>query len=98
MCTCMFSAPAGWRGPGRWHLRRRSWHIHEVKARTGTDVSGRTITILTDIPGNILDGNWKVVVYVDDGASALNSSRRCSMRGPASSGVGWRTSRSSSAR
>ena len=27
------------------------------------------ITILTHIPGNILDGNWKVVVYVDDGAS-----------------------------
>jgi hypothetical protein len=35
----------------------------------GTDVSGRTLSILAHIPGNILEGNWRVVVYVDDGAT-----------------------------
>ena len=35
----------------------------------GVDVSGRTLAILGYIPGNILQGNWKVVVVVDDGAT-----------------------------
>jgi hypothetical protein len=30
------------------------------------DVSGHNLTVLTHIPGNILQGNWRVVVYVDD--------------------------------
>jgi hypothetical protein len=45
-----------------------SWHVDKGTVN-GTDVSGRTLTILTHIPGNILEGNWRVVVYVDDGAS-----------------------------
>lgn len=45
-----------------------SWHIDEGSSN-GTDLSGRTITILTHIPGNILKGNWRVVVYIDDGAT-----------------------------
>jgi hypothetical protein len=45
-----------------------SWHV-AAGSVNGTDVSGRTITILTHIPGNILEGNWRVVVYIDDGAS-----------------------------
>jgi hypothetical protein len=45
-----------------------SWHV-EKGSVNGTDVSGRTITILTHIPGKILDGNWRVVVYVDDEAT-----------------------------
>jgi hypothetical protein len=36
----------------------------------GTDVSGHVLGILAHIPGNILKGNWKVRVYVDDKASA----------------------------
>jgi len=36
----------------------------------GTDVSGHVLVMLTHIPGNILKGNWKVRVYVDDKASA----------------------------
>ena len=35
----------------------------------GTDLSGRTIALMVHIPGNVLAGNWKAVVYVDDGAS-----------------------------
>ena len=45
-----------------------SWHV-ERGSINGTDVSGRTFTILAHIPGNILDGNWRVVVYVDDRAT-----------------------------
>jgi hypothetical protein len=30
------------------------------------DVSGHNLTVLTHIPGNILQGNWRVVVYIDD--------------------------------
>ena len=33
------------------------------------DVSGRTFAILNHIPGNVLAGNWKVAIFVDDGAS-----------------------------
>jgi len=35
----------------------------------GVDVSGKTIALLVHIPGNVLAGNWKVAVLVDDKAS-----------------------------
>ena len=35
----------------------------------GTDVTGRTVALSVHIPGNILAGNWKAAVFVDDGAS-----------------------------
>jgi hypothetical protein len=70
VCTCNVLCPC-WVGEdpdGGTCDGVLSWHIETGKVN-GTDVSGRTFTILTHIPGNILDGNWKVVVYVDDGAS-----------------------------
>src|SRR5262249_18771508 len=33
------------------------------------DVAGHTIAVLTHIPGNILKGNWKARIYIDDAAS-----------------------------
>ena len=33
------------------------------------DVSGLTIAMLSFIPGNVLKGNWRVAMYVDDRAS-----------------------------
>lgn len=33
------------------------------------NVSGRTVTVINHIPGNILDGNHKVLLVIDDGAS-----------------------------
>jgi hypothetical protein len=36
----------------------------------GVDVSGRTFAGLAHIPGNILEGNWQVVVFVDDEATS----------------------------
>jgi hypothetical protein len=35
----------------------------------GVDVGGNTIAAVAHVPGNILQGNWSVAVYVDDKAS-----------------------------
>lgn len=35
----------------------------------GVDVAGRTIAVQAHVPGNILQGNWKAAIYVDDKAS-----------------------------
>lgn len=35
----------------------------------GVDVSGRTLAFTVHIPGNVLAGNWKVAMFVDDRAS-----------------------------
>lgn len=45
-----------------------AWRVDEGTI-DGTNVSGHTLVILTHIPGNILQGNWRVRVYVDDQAS-----------------------------
>jgi hypothetical protein len=46
-----------------------AWHVDEGTV-DGTDVGGRTIALLIDVPGKILDGNWRTVVFVDDKATA----------------------------
>jgi len=45
-----------------------AWRVDKGTVN-GTDVSGHTVVILTHIPGNILLGNWRVRVYVDDQAT-----------------------------
>lgn len=45
-----------------------AWRVDEGTV-DGTNVSGRTLVILAHIPGNILQGNWRVRVYVDDQAT-----------------------------
>jgi hypothetical protein len=35
----------------------------------GVDISGLTLALVPHIPGNILQGNWKVAVFVDDEAT-----------------------------
>src|SRR5438874_7794094 len=35
----------------------------------GTDVAGRKVAMIADAPKVMTEGNWKVGVYVDDGAS-----------------------------
>ena len=32
----------------------------------GVDVAGRTIGLIAHVPGNILEGNWRAAVYLDD--------------------------------
>src|SRR6266852_1412527 len=85
VCTCNILCPC-WVGEDpdggtcdgvlAWHFDRGSIN--------GTDVAGRTFVILTHIPGNILEGNWRIVVYIDT-APPTSSSRRCSMCGLGSS-------------
>jgi len=36
----------------------------------GVDVAGRTLALVSHIPGNVLAGNFRVAIYLDDGASA----------------------------
>jgi hypothetical protein len=42
-----------------------SWHFDKGTIN-GVDVSGRTIAMIAHIPGNILQGNWRAAVYLDD--------------------------------
>ena len=37
----------------------------------GTDVSGLTLALMVHIPGNILKGNWRIAVVVDERASKV---------------------------
>ena len=45
-----------------------AWHFDKGSI-DGVDVAGRTFVILAHIPGNILKGNWRVRVYIDDQAT-----------------------------
>lgn len=46
-----------------------AWHIDKGSI-DDVDVTGRTMAIAAHIPGNVLKGNFRVVMYVDDGANA----------------------------
>jgi hypothetical protein len=45
-----------------------AWHFDKGKV-DGVDVSGRTIAMIAHVPGNILQGNWKAAVYLDERVS-----------------------------
>jgi hypothetical protein len=45
-----------------------AYHFDSGQIR-GVDVSGRTVVGVVNIPGNILEGNWRQLIYIDDGAS-----------------------------
>ncbi len=45
-----------------------AWHF-DKGAIDGVDVSGLTFGALCDIPGNVLEGKWRIVAYVDDRAT-----------------------------
>ncbi len=42
-----------------------SWHFDKGKIN-GVDVAGHTIAVVAHLPGNILKGNWRVAVYLDE--------------------------------
>ena len=42
-----------------------AWHF-DKGVINGVDVSDRTIALIAHIPGNILQGNWRAAVYLDD--------------------------------
>ena len=70
VCTCKTLCPC-WVGEdpdGGTCDGTLAWKI-ESGSINGVDVSGLTLCVLAHIPGNILQGNWRAVVYVDDRAS-----------------------------
>lgn len=70
VCTCNVLCPC-WVGEdpdGGTCDGTLAWHVDKGTIN-GTDVSDRTIVILCHIPGNIMEGNWQVRVYVDDQAT-----------------------------
>ncbi len=45
-----------------------AWHMDQGLVN-GVDVAGLTLATIAFVPGNILQGNWSVAIYVDDKAS-----------------------------
>lgn len=71
VCTCDVLCPC-WVGSdpdGGVCEGSVAWHIDKGMV-DGVDVSDLTFAVLTHIPGNVLKGNWRVVAYVDDKATA----------------------------
>jgi hypothetical protein len=70
VCTCNILCPCWVNEPPDYGTCDGvlSWHIEKGRI-DGVDVSGRTFTILTHIPGRIMEGSWRIVAYVDDGAT-----------------------------
>jgi hypothetical protein len=69
VCTCNVLCPC-WIGEdpdGGDCLSVVAYHFDRGTIR-GVDVSGLTVASAVHIPGNVLAGNWKQVLYVDDGA------------------------------
>jgi len=70
VCTCNVLCPC-WVGEdpdGGTCDTVVAWHIDKGTVND-VDVSGHTLAVLGHIPGNILKGNWRVVVYVDEKAT-----------------------------
>jgi hypothetical protein len=67
VCTCDILCPC-WVGEDPDNGTCQSimaWHIDRGTI-DGLDVSGLTLGAVMDIPGNVLAGNWRAMVYVDD--------------------------------
>jgi hypothetical protein len=45
-----------------------AYHVDRGQIR-GTDVAGLSLVLVNQIPGNVLAGNWRVILYVDDRAT-----------------------------
>lgn len=67
VCTCAAICPC-WIGEdpdGGTCEGTVAWYVDSGTVR-GVDVSDRALVVVGHIPGNVLAGNWKVIVYVDD--------------------------------
>ena len=67
VCTCNILCPC-WVGedPDNGDCQSiMAWHF-DSGAIDGVDVAGLTFAGVMDIPGNVLAGNWRAMVYVDD--------------------------------
>ena len=69
-CSCAGPCPC-WVGddPDGGHCDAFvAYHIDRGEIKD-VDVSGLSLVLVNQIPGNVLAGNWRVVVYVDDRAT-----------------------------
>jgi hypothetical protein len=66
MCPCNFSFDHG----ATYDYCRLTlvFNIREGEIE-GTDVGGRTLAVIADTPKVMTDGNWRLGMFVDDGAS-----------------------------
>lgn len=70
VCTCRVLCPC-WIGEDADSGTCDSivaWHFDQG-AIDGVDVAGNTIAAVCHIPGNILQGNWTVAIYISDSAT-----------------------------
>lgn len=70
VCTCKVLCPC-WVGedPDFGDCKSAmAWHFDKGNV-DGVDISGRTVGLACYIPGNVLDGNWRVTMYIDDEAT-----------------------------
>ena len=70
-CSCMAPCPC-WIGDdpdGGTCDAFIAYHVDRGQIR-GVDVSDLSLVLVNQIPGNVLAGNWRVVLYVDDRATA----------------------------
>ena len=70
VCTCNILCPC-WVGEdpdGGTCDGLFAWHFDKGSVN-GTEVTGRTFGWVGHIPGNILEGNWRIVVFLDDEAT-----------------------------
>ncbi len=70
VCTCKVLCPC-WVGedPDFGDCKSAlAWHFEEGNV-DGVDVAGCTVGLACNIPGNVLEGNWKVTMFINDGAS-----------------------------
>jgi len=71
VCNCKIACPC-WLGedPDEGYCDSVEGYRIDRGTVDGVDVSGLTIGVLSHIPGNILAGNHRVVLFVDDRASS----------------------------
>ncbi|HEX2909545.1 MAG TPA: DUF1326 domain-containing protein [Chloroflexia bacterium] len=70
VCTCEIICPC-WVGEnpdGGACDGSMAWHIDQGQIQ-GVDVSGLTVALAVHLPGNVFEGKWRVVVYVDEFAT-----------------------------
>ena len=70
VCTCKILCPC-WVGedPDLGDCKSAmAWHFDQGTI-DGVDVAGLTIGLAVHIPGNVLDGNWRVTMFINDDAS-----------------------------
>jgi hypothetical protein len=69
-CSCMAPCPC-WIGDdpdGGKCDAFVAYHVDKGQIR-GVDVSDLSLVLVNQIPGNVLAGNWRVVLYIDDRAT-----------------------------